>query len=142
METINELSQIHLEDIAPNLVRVRIRQNHWIAGEIDTAERIFYSAPRSQKNVMFLYTGGEGGLGVNEEILSLDLFDVIKIKFNDKILTTTRRKWLALGTLSRYCSSKIDRQLILKFSCLNQDDAEKYEPPEHQEELFGEVSHG
>jgi len=135
----NMFTQIQLQKIAPTIQRVTVKQNNWIAGEIDTDERIFYSVPRSTKSIFHLYHGDEGGLGINEEILNAESFDIVKIKFHNRILTTTRRKWLAKGILSKYCNSNIDRQIILKLSDINLDDAIKYEPAEIQQELFMEV---
>ena len=137
---IPSLSQIRLQKISSKIIRVIVRQNNFIAGEIDLTERVFYSVPRSTKNLFYLFHGDEGGLGICEEILHLDSFDIIKIKFNDKILTTTRKKFLTKGILSRYCSSNIDRQVILKLSNINLDDAADYEPAKIvQEELFEEL---
>ncbi len=131
-------SQISMQELTPNLLGVIVRQNNFPAGEIDTVNRTFYSAPRSTKNLFRLF--GESGLGINEEILLLDLFDIIKIKFNDSILTTTRRKWLAKGIVSPYCDSTVDKQVILKLSDINLMDPDKYEPEENrQQELFDEV---
>jgi len=134
-----QYSQIEIKKIDNTLLRVIIRQNDFVAGEVDLAERIFYSVPRSSKNLFYLFHGNEGGLGLNNEILHLDSFDTIKLKFNDKILTTTRRKWLAKGIISKYCNAKIDKQVIMKLSDINLGDAEMYEPTEtKQQELFQE----
>ena len=140
MLTNNEFSQIHIEEVVPGLLRIHIKQNQFIAGEVLTGKRIFYSAPRSIKNLMFLYHGSEGGLGLNEEILSLSSFDTIKIKYNDRILKTTRRKWLAKGVLSRYCDATVDKQVVLKISEINMQGAEHFEPVENQVNLFEEVA--
>ncbi len=134
----NNLKQIRLHLLSPNLQRAIVRQNNFVAGEIDTEKRIFYSAPRSTKNLFHLF--GEPGLGINEEILLLDFYNKIKVKFNDSILTTTRRKWLNKGITSPYCNSTVDKQIILKLSDINMTDSDKYEPAEaKQEELFEEV---
>ena len=136
----NTFSQIRLKKVQPDLIRVSIRQNNFISGEIDTTERVFYSIPRSAKNLFYLFHGNEGGLGLNDELLRLDSFDTIKIKFNDKVLITTRRKWLATGIISNYCNVRIDKQIIMKLSDINLDDAEKYEPiGTKQQELFQEA---
>lgn len=140
MQANNELSQIRLVEVYPGLLRVHVKQNDFVAGEILTTKRIFYSAPRSKKNLMYLYSGGEGSLGINEEILHLDSFDIIKVKFNDQILTTTRRKWLAKGVLSRYCDSSVDKQILLKLSQINMEGAEEFEPVLDQVNLFEEVA--
>ena len=132
------LSQIRLQNVSDSLIRISIRQNHFIAGDLDTTERIFYSIPRSKKNLFYLF--GEPGLGINEEILLLDSYDTIKVKFNDSILTTTRRKWLNKGITSPYCNSTVDKQIILKLSDINMTDADKYEPITKQQELFSEVT--
>ena len=89
---------------------------------------------------MYLYSGGEGSLGINEEILHLDSFDIIKVKYNDQILTTTCRKWLAKGVLSRYCDSTVDKQILLKLTEINMDDTDQFEPVVNQVNLFEEVA--
>ena len=132
------LSQIRLQNLSDSLIRIIIRQNHFVAGDLDTNERIFYSIPRSKKNLFYLF--GEPGLGINEEILLLETFDIIKVKFNDTILTTTRRKWLNKGITSPYCNSTVDKQIILKLSDINLTDVDKYEPIAMQQELFSEVT--
>ena len=132
------LSQIRLQNVSDSLIRIIIRQNHFVAGDLDTTERIFYSAKRSSKNLFYLLA--EPGLGINEEILLLGTFDIIKVKFNDTILTTTRRKWLNKGITSPYCNSTVDKQIILKLSDINMTDADKYEPIAKQQELFNEVT--
>ena len=132
-------SQIRLHNITPNLLRVFVKQNNFIAGEIDLIERTFYSVPRSAKNLFHLYHGDEGGLGINEEILHLDSFDKLKIKFNDIFLITTRRKWLGKGVVSSYCNSLVDKQIILALNQINLDDTEKYKSARiQQQELFVE----
>ncbi|MHB8337935.1 MAG: hypothetical protein ACYDEE_11020 [Ignavibacteriaceae bacterium] len=134
------LSQINIQKLSSNLLRVIVRQNNFIVGEIDTTRRTFYSVPRSIKNLFHLFHGDEGGLGLNEEIFHLDSFDTIKMKFNDKILTTTRLKWLAKGVTSPYCDTSVDKQIILRLSDINMLDADKYEPAQIlQEELFPEL---
>ena len=133
-------SQIRLHQLSPNLLRVIVRQNNFIAGEIDLIERILYSIPRSTKNLFHLFHGDQGGLGLNEELLMLDSFDIIKVKFNDSILKTSRRKWLTLGIVSPYTNSTVDKQVIMKLSEINFNDVGKYEPVLFkQEELFQEA---
>ncbi len=133
---INEtLSQIKLVEIEPGLLRVHVRQNQFTAGEISNG--IFYSAPRSVKNLFKLF--GEPRLGINEEILLRTDFSKIKVKFNDKILTTTRLKWLNLGIVSPYCNQSVDKQILMKLTDIDLDEVEKWEPEEKQVELFAEV---
>ena len=132
-------SQIRIQKLTHTLSRIIVKQNNFVAGEVDFTERIFYSIPRSTKNLFHLF--GEPGLGINEEILLLDSFGRIKIKFNDKILTTTREKWLNKGITSPYCDSRIDKQIIIKISEINLQDVEKYEQAKiQQQELFSEVT--
>ena len=132
------LSQISLQNLSDSLIRIIIRQNHFIAGDLDTIERIFYSIPRSEKNLFYLF--GEPGLGINEEILLLDSYHTIKVKYNDSILTTTRRKWLNKGITSPYCNSTVDKQIILALNEINLTDAGRYELAKtQQQELFAEM---
>ena len=131
-------SQIRVTEISPSLLRVIINQNNWIAGEIDLNERVFYSTPRSTKNLFHLFHGDEGGIGVNEEILLRTDFDIIKIKYNDKVLTTTRLKWSNEGIISPYCNQSVDKQIILKVSNINMIGVEQYFPKEIQTTLFVE----
>ena len=133
---VNELSQVRLMPITPSLLRLIVKQHSHTAGEVGQANRIFYSAPRSTKNLFYLF--GEPGLGINEEILMRKDFDSIKVKFNDQILTTTRLKWLKHGIVSPYCDQRVDKQIILKVSEINMKDCEQYEPAEKQTELFVE----
>ena len=133
------LFQIRLQKISSKIIRVIVRQNNFIAGEIDLTERVFYSVPRSTKNLFYLFHGDEGGLGICEEILHLESFDIIKIKFNNSILTTTRRKWLAKGITSPYCDQRVDKQIILKVLEINMNDIDLFELAEtRQQELFPE----
>ena len=132
------LSQISLQNLSDSLIRIIIRQNHFIAGDLDTIERIFYSIPRSEKNLFYLF--GEPGLGINEEILLLDSYRTIRVKYNDSILTTTRRKWLNKGITSPYCNSTVDKQIILALNEINLTDAGRYELAKtQQQELFAEM---
>lgn len=142
MKLVDGFSQIKIVELRPGLLRVHVRQNCFVAGEIDLDERIFYSVPRSKKNLMYVYSGGEGALGINEEILLLDSFDIIKVKYNEQILTTSRRKWLSKGVLSRYCDLTVDRQVVLKFSDVCMENVELFEPDVSQTNLFEEVAIG
>ncbi len=135
----NSLSQIRLQLIAPNLQRIIVKQNSWTAGEIDLTERIFYSIPRSHKNLFYLFHGDEGGIGINQQILMMSSYDLIKIKFCDKVLTTFRLKWINKGIVSPYCNQSVDKQIILKLSDINMDDAEKFNHAQIQQGLFEEV---
>ena len=134
-------SQIRIQELTHTIIRVIVKQNNFVAGEVDLRERIFYSIPRSTKNLFHLFHGDKGGLGLNEELLMLDSFDIIKIKFNDSILITSKRKWLTLGIVSPYCNSTVDKQIIMKLSEININDVEKYEQAKiQQQELFSEVT--
>ncbi len=135
---VSELTQIKLVQLTPSLLRVIVKQNNFVAGEI--SNNTFYSQPRSKKNLMYLYSGSEGGLGINEEILHLESFDIIKVKYLDVILTTTHRKWRAKGVTSRYCDATVDKQIILRLSDINMNDTEQYESTEVQENLFAKVT--
>lgn len=135
-----KFSQIRGEFIDDDLERIIVNQNSWTAGELDHSKRTFYSVPRSAKNLFHLFHGAEGGLGINEEILLRPDFEKIKVKFNDKILITTRLKWLNLGIVSPYCNQAVDKQIILRLSQINTDEVDKYEPAEIQENMFEKVS--
>lgn len=112
-------SQIRSVRLDNYLEQIFVKQNNFLAGEIDHNERIFYSIPRSHKNLFHLFHGDEGGLGINEEILSRQDFDLIKVKFCDMILTTTRLKWFNDGIVSPYSNHAVDKQIILKLSEIN-----------------------
>ncbi len=139
MITPKQYSQIWTEFIAKKLERIYVKQNNFIAGEIDHSKKIFYSVPRSAKNVFHLFHNDPGGLGINEEILLRNDFDIIKIKYCDRVLTTTRLKWLNLGVTSPFCNERIDKQIILKLSLISMNDTKQFEPQEKQTELFAEV---
>lgn len=130
------LSQIYTKELGANIVQIYVKQNNFLAGEVDKVERMFYSVPRSNKNLFHLFHGAEGGLGMNEEILLRTDFELMKIKFCDKILTTTRMKWLQCGVVSPYCNQIVDKQIILRLSEINLDDVEKYQLSEKQISLF------
>jgi hypothetical protein len=112
-------SQINIIFTSPTLSIVKLSQNNRAAGNIDSEKRIFYSTPFYSKNLMYLYPGDSGGLGICEEILSLDSFDLIKLNYRGDILTTTRTKWLAKGFLS-----PLDRQIVLKLDQINMEGVE------------------
>lgn len=132
-----EFSQIYTKKLGTNIVQIFVKQNNFLAGEVDKSERVFYSIPRSAKNLFHLF--GESGLGICEDILLRTDFDLLKIKFCDKILTTSRLKWLHRGIVSPYCNQTVDKQIILKLSEINLNDIEKYQPSEIQVNLFEEV---
>lgn len=130
------LSQIYTKELGLNIVQIFVKQNNFLAGEVDKSEGVFYSIPRSNKNIFRLFHGAEGGLGLNEEILLRTDFDMLKVKFCDKILTTSRLKWLNCGIVSPYCNHIVDKQIILKLSEINLKDIEKYKPSIKQINLF------
>jgi hypothetical protein len=133
----SELTQIKLVHITPSLLRVIVKQNNWTAGEIDTDERIFYSTPRSERNLFHLFGGP--ALGLNESLLLMTNYDIIKIKYCDRILVTTRLKWLSKGIVSPYCNQRVDKQITLRLSDVNLDAAKQFEIVELQQNLFSEV---
>ncbi|MBA4405700.1 hypothetical protein C0389_00330 [bacterium] len=133
---MKDFSQIYTKELGSNIMQIFVKQNNFLAGEVDKSEGIFYSIPRSNKNLFHLFHGAEGGLGINEEILLRPDFDLMKIKFCDKILTTSRLKWLNRGIVSPYCNQIVDKQIILKLSEINLDDVEKYQPSKVQINLF------
>jgi len=128
-------SQIKLKRMNDFETKVFVKQHNYYAGVIDSVTKTFHHSPRSSKNVFRLF--GFEGLGCNEEILLNKDFDVIKIKFNDEILTTTRLKWLRSGIASPYCNSEIDKQIILPLDKITLDDAVDIE---EELTLFGPVS--
>ena len=127
--------QIRLKKINNSETKIFVKQHDFYAGIINSDTRIFNHSPRSSKNIFHLF--GFEGLGCNEEILLSKDFDVIKIKFNDEILTTTRLKWLRSGIASPYCNSEIDKQIILPLDKITLDDAVDIE---EELTLFGPVS--
>lgn len=134
----SEFSQVTFQNNSSNLLRIIVKQHNFFAGQIDLTKRIFYHVPRSNKNLFHLF--GHPGLGINEEILLRNNFDIIKVKFNDEILTCPRRKWLQLGIKSPFCNASVDLQIILKLSEINMDVAEKYlAAPDLQIKLFDGV---
>ena len=115
-------------------VKIFVNQNNFFAGIINKEKRIFYHVPRSAKNLFHLF--GFDGLGINEEILLRKDFDVIKVKYQDKILVTNRLKWLNKGIVSPYCNSIVDKQIILNLSEITPDN------PQHvknQYNIFSEA---
>lgn len=120
--------------INENIEQIFLRVGNFLAGEIDHSKRIFYSVPRTDKNLFFLFDGGRGGLGLNSELLDRTDFDIIKIMFNKKIYTMSRMEWLNKGTVSRFNNFSVDRQVILGLSDLEQSQKEL--------ELFKEVECG
>jgi hypothetical protein len=135
---MKEFSQIYTKEMGIGVLRVFVKQNNFIAGEIHVDEKIFYSIPRSSKNLFYLFHGAEGGLGLNEELLLRTDYDLIKVKYLSNILTTTRLKWLNQGIISPFCNSIVDKQIILKISEINLNQAEKYHI-EKEPTLFDEV---
>lgn len=133
----SELSQIRIVPITPSLLRVIVKQNNWVAGEIDIDEKIFYSTPRSEHNLFHLF--GNPALGLNESLLLMTNYSLIKIKYCDHILVTTRLKWLSKGVVSPYCNQRVDKQITLKLSDVNLDAAKQFEIVELQQNLFAEV---
>ncbi len=129
-------SQIYTKKLGANILQIFIKQQNFLAGEVDLNEGVFYSIPRSNKNLFHLFHGAEGGLGINEEILLRTDFKMMKVKFCDKILTTSRLKWLNCGIVSPYCNKIVDKQIILKLSEINLKDVEKYNPTKEQVNLF------
>lgn len=136
---MNNLSQIKLVPITPSLLRVYIRQNEFCCGDIDLEEKIFYSVPRTNKNLFFLFDKKEGSLGLNIELLLLSTYETIKIKFNNKILTCDRLKWLNAGTKSPYCNERVDAQILLPIGMITKSNDYKSTVEEIQQNLFAEA---
>ncbi len=136
----NVLSQIKLVQITPSLLRVIIKINNWVAGEIDLDKKVFYSTPKTSKNLFFLFDKSEGSIGLNLELLMLSTYDTVKIRYNEKILTCSRMKFLKKGIRSPYCNEKVDAQKCLpldQINCDENDGIDFIEKP--QPNLFEEI---
>lgn len=125
------MTQLRIEQINMNELKVFIKQNNFFAGTINLQHRTFYCVNRSAKNLFNLF--GKPGLGINEEILLNDKFDFIVVKYQDQLLKTTRLKWLNSGIVSRYCNQKVDKQIILMLENINMQNTR---PIEDQGKLF------
>lgn len=137
MQTYGEFSQIRIMPIDDDTLRIFVKIHNHLAGDIILTEKTFYSVPRTYKNVFHLF--GEPALCYNQELLNLDLYSIIKIKFNDQILTVPRLKFLREGIRSPFSSEVVDSQLALPLKKINTEGAEKYELADKQIELFEEA---
>lgn len=115
-------------------VKIFVNQNDFFAGIVNKEKRIFYHVPRSAKNLFHLF--GFDGLGINEEILLRKDFDVIKVKYQNEVLVTTRLKWLNKGIVSPYCNSIVDKQIILNLTEITLD---HHQPVKNQLNIFSEA---
>ena len=109
-------TQINLSD---NTVYWKTRK----LGEIYPSESTFESVKRTPKNLFRLFDG----LGLNRELLNLlDRLGIntIHVPYCGKILETTTKKWLSKGIPlpQKYCSDRVDEQLILPMDKINLDE--------------------
>ena len=125
--------QIRIVPISDSESKIFIRQHNFISGILNLEKRIFYCVPRTSKNLFHLFGGG---LGLNVEILHLDSFDKIMLRYNSEMLTTYRLKWIEKGIVSPYGDHRVDSQIILPLSEINLN-WEKKKIPELT--LFNEV---
>lgn len=114
------LFQIRLEWCAPNKYKIFVRQHNFYAGILDTEKRVFYHVPRSSKNLFHLF--GKPSLGINSEILNLTEYETIKIRFEDRLLETSKAKWIKQGIVSPFCNETVDKQIILAIDQINFDE--------------------
>lgn len=130
----NLIEQTKSRFISPYREKIWLTINSFTAGEINHLNKTFYCVPRSWKNVFNLFGGG---LGLNAELLNRYDFDFIEIPFGDKVLKTTKEKWISKGKLSPFCNHRVDKQIILPLSQINMDFEEKSSEIEVQLTLFG-----
>jgi len=120
----------------PDIRRIFVRQNNFIAGDVHLSDLAFLSCQRSAKNLFHLF--GTPGLGINAEILNIILpyfnIDRIVIPYQDIVLETRSDKWRKLGIISPYCNQAVDKQVILSLDKINLE--EEYEIKEQQLNLF------
>lgn len=135
MQTHNELSQISLSEVSPYVLLVTIKFNGFKIGEIHLREKIFYSVPRTSKNLFWLPAKDEGCLCYNVELLSLDSYDLLKILYHQQVLTCPRKKFLEEGFRSPFSDHRVESQLCLPLSKINNMPSVR----ELQPDLFEEV---
>jgi hypothetical protein len=98
----------------------------------DTAT--FRSIQRTPNNLVHFF--GYPALGVNEEVIKeLKFIKIIEIPFNDTILRTTKLHLLKHAIPSPFCSSEVDKQLIIAVDKFYVPEVDP-EPKEKQAELF------
>ena len=125
--------QIRLIQVSDSEFKIFIKQNNFLSGILNVEKRIFYCVPRTSKNQFHLFGGG---LGLNVEILHLETFDKIMLRYNSEILTTYRLKWIEKGIVCPYGDHRVDSQIILPLSEINLD----WEPEKIPDlTLFNEV---
>ena len=127
-------SQIRIVRENSSILKIFVKQHNFLAGQLDTSRRTFYHVPRSHKNLFHLFK--KDGLGMNQEILLREDFDLIRVKFCDQLLTTHRKKWLNQGVKSPFCNSLVDLQIILPLSEINMNNTEIYFIRNSQIDLF------
>ena len=127
------VNQIRIAPIRDLEFKIFIRQHNFLSGIINVEKRIFYCVPRTSKNLFHLFGGG---LGLNVEILHLETFDKIVLRYNSEMLTTYRLKWIEKGIVSPFGNHKVDSQIILPLSEINLDWEEEKKP---DLTLFNEV---
>lgn len=135
------MSQIKAAKVSEYELKLFIKQNNFFAGILNLKKRVFYHVPRSSRNLFHLF--GKPGLGINEEILLRKDFDLIKVKFQDEILTTNRINWLKKGIVSPYCNQLVDKQIILMLENINLEETKSNEPQltifESKEVVYGNI---
>ena len=138
----SQLFQTSVKPISKDKLRVIIKQNSFIAGDIILSEKTFYNVPRFSHNLFHLF--GSPGLGLNSELLNIILphFNInrIIVPYQGLEFETTADKWRRLGIVSPYCSQTVDKQIILSMDLINMNNAEKYRQtikPPTQLNLFG-----
>jgi hypothetical protein len=116
------LNQVSLKTLDSNIIKVSVKQNHFIAGRIILSRKIFQSAKREPKNLFRMYNNS---LGINSEILNIVMphfgIEIIEIPYLEEILRTTSNKWITEGIVSRYCDTTVDKQILLPLSKINMD---------------------
>ncbi len=123
------LSNLYEKTIQPGRISVYTFANNFKLGEVDIVTLTFHSAPRTSKNIFRLING----LGLNAELLTTYLFNLIEIPFEGKILRTTREKWIKEGIPSSYSNTNVDQQIILPLQKINMDEiTEKIEVEQYE----------
>ncbi len=104
-------------------------------GTLNRSRRIFETT-RKPAHVIKSIPGG--GIGINADILNMEDFDTIRIKYGDKILSTLREFWLKHGQVVRYGSAGYETQILLPISEFGLDKAIKWlEGVRSQIDIFG-----
>jgi len=134
-------SQIRLVELSEGIIKVFVKIQNFHTGDIHLHDfdgrGVFYSVPRTFKNVFHLF--GKPALCYNIELLNLNLYSIMKIKYDNQFLSVPRLKFMNEGIRSPFSNERVDSQLALFIEKINMNDSEKYLFRYAQQELFAEV---